>query len=234
MSKKIILACMAIAAFAAFVIPATASAASPRLCETSGGVCTNIATGKKILATGSNTKFKIESGGEVTCNEAKLEGTLNANPANGEAIEGTITTADFSGGGTSGDCIGSGVLGSFKVTTTVGNGTPYCVSAKPGVAMELQIRGGACSEAARGLTFVLDSTSLGLECKYERTAANPVKGTYNTDESGQQATGTIAPSSNSTFVREAGSSSFCPEKGELEMSFTLETAESPFEALYIQ
>ena len=56
MSKKLILACMAVAAFAAFVVlPATASAT--RLCETDSThtVCTNIAVGKKITATTSGT-----------------------------------------------------------------------------------------------------------------------------------------------------------------------------------
>jgi hypothetical protein len=161
---------------------------------------------------------------------------LTANPANGENIEGNVETAAFSGTGASGDCTSNG-LGDFKVTTAPANGqgTPWCMKAIPGAAMELQVRGGKCNEAARKITFILDSTSLGLECKYERsTATGPVKGTYNTDiETTEDALGTLSGGANATFVREE-SSIFCPEKGELDMTFTLETDSTTTEPLYIK
>jgi hypothetical protein len=97
------------------------------------------------------------------------------------------------------------------------------MKALAGAGMELQVRGGACNVSARNLMFTLDSTSLELGCKYVRTTATgPVKGTYNTDESGQDAVETFIAGANTTFVR-TESSVFCPEKIEWEMKFTLET-----------
>lgn len=230
MRNKLIAACMALAAFAAFaVMPAGASATnSPQLMEGA----TPVATGTKILGTSEGTLY-MRSGSEPTssvltsCETARMTGTLNKN--DGANIEGTIETAAFEGYDAEhheGEC--EGTFGRITVTTNVGNGIPWCLRSTSTMATdEFQLRGNSCANAARGITFVLDSTTVG-ECKYERTTlTGPVKGTFTTG--GTAATASI---SGQEFKKEAGSF-LCPEKGYLFMSFTIEKDVSPFPSLTI-
>jgi hypothetical protein len=236
MKKRLTMACAGFVVSAAFAMPASASAVSPVLTHpTATAWC--VGGGCLVKATNiGNVVFKVEDPPEtITCTGAVLTGKLLRNPNNGEAIEGNITTASFTGTGSKGDCTGTGAFaGDFAVTTNVGNGVPWCLKAMPGAGMELQLRGGGCSEAARSITFVLDDTLLGIECKYERdTKTGPVKGEFNTDLGVEDAVGKIHAGASSTFVGEAGNSGFCPQKGELEMAFTLETDTATAEPLYI-
>lgn len=220
MYKKAITACLAVAALAAFALPATASAVSPSLTSAVGGPLVPAGTALKATNVGV-TKFT--AGFDVIeCSTDVLEGTLNKNKGNGEAIEGTIESASFTGTGPKKECTSN--LGNTIVTTTVGEGTPWCVKALPPpgsepAKMELQIRGNSCALKARAITFVFDIGT--LVCKYERTAATgPVVGTYNT--SPEDAQGTIKPTG-SAFAAETGNPFGCPGSGNLEMVFTLKT-----------
>src|SRR5690348_9583852 len=78
MSKRLIMSCMALVAFAAFALPATASATNdPDL--TDGGVL--LGTGTTIVGTAKNILFTNTAGTEIkfTCSEATLTGILKAN-----------------------------------------------------------------------------------------------------------------------------------------------------------
>jgi hypothetical protein len=223
MSKKLITTCMALVAFAAFALPASALATSPVLTTAAG---TPLAEGSGLKATNiGNTLFK-GSFGEVTCSTATLEGTLTKNKMNGEAIEGTINTAHFTGTGEGGDCTSS--LGDVKVTTAgTFNGTPWCMKALPGSAHELQIRGGACNSATRSITYVLHFTNIPFigprTCAYERTTlTGPVKGTYVTAP--EDAKGTVPSGAGSEFKLEANQPAACPANGSLQMEFELKTS----------
>lgn len=238
MSKKIILACMALGAFVAFaIIPASASAV--RLCETTvGGTCHDVATGVAVTAHLDGTTTSQFSGGgvTVTCSSVHMTGTVVKN--NGTEVEGNLTGASFTGtSGTGTEC--SSGLGPVNVTTTFtpeGEGVPYCVKALPGAAMEATVRGGLCANKARGLTFVLDVTTIfgTVQCKYERsTATGPVKGEYTTDTSSQDAVVHVVFGANSEFTGESGNSGTCPPNGQLKMSLTLQT-ESNGETLYFK
>jgi hypothetical protein len=220
---------MALAAFAAFaVMPAVASATnSPELLESG----TRVATGTRILGTSEGTIY-LRSGPDVTssiltsCETSHMTGTLTKN--DGSNIEGTIENAAFEGYDAEhreGEC--ESAFGKLTVTNGVGNGLPWCLRSTSTMATdEFQLRGNSCANAARGITFVLDSTTIG-ECKYERTTlTGPVKGTFIT---GGTATASIA---GQEFKKEAGSF-LCPEKGYLFMSFIIEKDVSPFPVLTI-
>jgi hypothetical protein len=228
MSKKLMTGLLALLALAAMALPAAASA-SPEIGETSGGVFTRLATGVAIRATNVGTTLMTDANTNVlvSCTTAQMDGTLNKN--SGTEIEGTINTASFSGTGTSGAC--TGFFGSNATITTAAagtNGTPYCLKAGGKLSADaFQLRGNSCANAARSITFILD-TSFGT-CKYERSSANPVNGTFVTDTSGQQATATIFEQE---FPAEAGNPFGCPSAGYLDMTFSLETTNGT--ALYIK
>ena len=93
---------------------------------------------------------------------------------------------------------------------------------------EFQVRGGLCSEAAREIRFILDSTTAG-ECTYGRTAA--IVGKYKTDTLVDENSDAIMTITTQEFTKKAGGI-LCPSIGRLDMSFTLETDKSPAEPLY--
>jgi len=223
MYKKIITACMAVAALAAFALPASASAASPALTTAGGALYTGAVQAVNIGV----TKFISENGGPtIECSNDLLTGSVLTNAGAGGAIVGEITSASFKGTEAEERCKSS--LGSVTIETgnpdgPVENGTPWCMRAEPGAAMELKIRGGKCSEPARKITFIMVIHSLfTITCKYERTAA--VSGTYNT--SPEDAMGEVDGVNHpelSTFTGEAGNSGTCPASGVLSMKFELQT-----------
>jgi hypothetical protein len=259
MSKKLVTACMALSALAAFVLPTVASA-SPVATQPTG---TAMATGTKILATNIGvTYLKTDPSGTTApstlteCSTAKLTGELTKN--NGSTIEGNITTATFSGTGSvlngRNECTGaSGILGNFTPTTnstastgtegeTVTNGTPWCLKAT-GSTDTFTLSGGACGSAATQIRFILDTTKLfeptkSIECKYTRPASTPVEGTFTTDTTGD-AILSVTPGSSegekakTTFKGETGNSIECPSTGTLQMSFTLEKDSEATEPIYI-
>jgi len=228
MSKKLILACMSVAAFAAFVVlPATASAGAA-LCETEGSVC-KTPTAPFLVHAVSEGHANFVSGGTtlVTCETATMTGTVIKN---GPVVEGNITTADFHNKGTT-PC-SSSFGGATTVDTNIGNGVPWCLKSVEGKD-EWTLRGNSCTLASRSVTFVLTTTNIGT-CKYNRTT--PLTGTFNTHEEagGPQATLKASPGESTKFTKEEGSI-LCPGSGELEMSFTLTTDNpSTFTPLYIE
>ena len=98
MYKKLITACMAIAAFAAFVLPATASATNDPTLTDDGG---HVAVGSKILATQVGNSFLRATSSDhkgsiqLTCSTGELTGTVLQN--SGGTVEGEITFATFGG-----------------------------------------------------------------------------------------------------------------------------------------
>jgi len=92
--KSTYISLIALIAFAA--VPALASA-SPVL--TRAGVA--VATGSAITGQSTTVLFTTSSG-TITCQTADLAGTLTKN--NGTEVEGEITSASYTGTGTSGRC----------------------------------------------------------------------------------------------------------------------------------
>lgn len=233
MAKKIILACMAITAFAAFVLPAAASA-SPRLCETTADHVTCHNVSGNVTGTNVGNWTFTTSAGHITCTAVVLTGNLTEN--SGTSIKGDITSATFNGEGTGGDCVGP--LGtSVQVIVNEGNGLPWCITANNEMKTdEFQTRGNSCNNAARSITFRFNITGLN-DCKYNKTT--PVVGTFTTDNSGTTSEDAILTFSEQewTLEEENRTSIFapaCPSTGKLDGAVTLETDVSPFETLYIK
>jgi hypothetical protein len=232
MAKKLIMSCMAVVAFAAFVLPAAAMAENkPTLVEGATGA-TVVEVGKTIVGTNTeNTVFTNTTGGTlVTCTTAHMTGKVEAN-AKG-TVEGTISSATFSGTGTVSadnglnECTGS--FGSAFITV----GLPLCIRSTPAMATdEFQVgkETGAktCSEGGAGnVTFTIGSTTAG-ECVYEHTGT--VKGDFTTSDTASVLTvrNTVA-GSGSSLVK---GGFLCPTSGVLDMKFALETDVSPFTAV---
>jgi hypothetical protein len=223
MSKKIIMACMAVVALAAFALPASALASKITLEE--NGVVLN-PVGKEcggkpgICIRGTNTDIVsvlTNSNGEpmVECTDVKMTGRLIKNTH--EEVAGTIESASFIG--TPGitphttHCK-SNVLGTVTVTTNPAtNGLPWCLrSAAAMAADEVQIRGGDCTAAARPIRFIMH-TAVG-ECVYERAEA--VKGSITTTPAAAQVSVVGVK-----FTRV--SNFFCPAEGFLDLKMSLYT-----------
>jgi hypothetical protein len=235
MGKKLITACLGLVAFAAFVLPATASA-SPVITHPTGTVldlsktsCTGVAGTACVTATNIGvTKMKDTANNTLTeCSTATMTGYLTKN--SGTEIEGDIHNTTFSGSGTSGEC--TSTFGGITVDTNIGEGTPWCIKATSKMEPnEFQVIGGNCG-TAKEITFVLTSTTVGT-CKYTReTKTSPIKGTYTTHSTGD-AVLSLAAGANTSFSKEEGGI-FCPSEGTLEMSFTLETDTPAVAPLYI-
>jgi hypothetical protein len=252
MGKKLITACLGLVALAAFALSATASA-SPVVTHPTG---TALATGTKLTATNLGKTLFKNGTGETTlleCTTARLTGTLIKNKEG--HIEANVTTATFLGGGAGvykgmEECKGGSILPNATVTSNgtdpvgtkvdeedVTNGTPYCLTAGGVLALnKFTIRGGTCSEEARKITFILDTTpffsgDVERECKYERTAA--LEGTFTTDTTGDAILSVEANEKETGFTGEPGNNVLCPSKGTLEMKFTVETDAETTTPVYI-
>lgn len=232
MGKKLILACMAVVALAAFALPAAASA-TPRLCETVGEKCETLvvpappATLKIRAHNVGPTLFTTGGATLVECTSAVLTGTLTEN--NATAVKGDVETAEFTGEEAGSKCKSS-FGGATAVDTNIGNGVPYCLTAS-GATDTVSVRGGACTAAARSITFVLTTTTIGT-CKYSRATAFTGSITTHTSSS-EDAIGTLEESG-TKFEKEEGGV-LCPASGGLVMKFTLTTDNSPtFTTLYIE
>jgi hypothetical protein len=213
MSKKIIMACMAIAALAAFALPASALAANePQLTE-NGSL---VAKGSLIKVTniGDTILKNTEGASIVNCSTATMTGEVTKNEAN--TVEGKITTATFAGTGTKQasepdlECTGS--LGNATVTPL---NFPWTLKSTPLMANdELQV-----AAAAGKIKFLLKPTVFGvpIECEYE--ANGVIKGSFVTNADTASVT---ASSAGSGFTRIRGEFP-CPTSGYLEMNFTTET-----------
>jgi len=244
MSKKIIMACMALVALAAFALPASASAANdPQLTHPTGtllnpttGSCTGV--GGTICITGTqvghSSLYSTSGTKELTCSTGTMTGYLLKN--SGGTVEGEIHSASFGGTGEQvagephRECTG---VGFFSANTTVTvKSVPWCLKSTPLMAEdEFQVSGGKCGAAAAKITFTLLPTGFG-ECTYQATQTS-IKGTYTTDTTGDAILTVNKTNSNAGFTKTAGSF-FCPSSGEIEMSFTLETDNAAkAEPLYI-
>jgi hypothetical protein len=238
MSKKIILACLALVAFAVFVLPATASA-SPRLCETTklegggeGEPCTNVGLVNVKGTNVGNWVLETSTLGNVVCTGVTMTGNVTKN--SGTNVEGDITSATFSGGGTGGDCTGS--LGtSIQVITNIGNGVPWCLFANSEMAADrFEVRGNACNAAKRSITFKFNITGL-VDCWYNREAN--VVGTFTTDTATGEDAVLSFEKQQWNLEKEESTSIFapkCPETGSLTGKATLETDSATTEPLYIK
>ncbi|HWN73074.1 MAG TPA: hypothetical protein VNN15_04620, partial [Solirubrobacterales bacterium] len=151
MHKKLMMACMAIAAFAAFVI-APAASATPVLTDPLG---TPLGVGASITGKSSSTTFTGSNGVNVVCNNADIPGTVTVN--NGSLIEGNTPkeAAKFTGTGTSGDCTSS--LGSVGVTVN----SELCFKTVKGTD-NVEVTGCGANE----VTFTLNVTGV-TSCAYK-------------------------------------------------------------------
>ncbi|MGN6556686.1 MAG: hypothetical protein ACTHLH_01575 [Solirubrobacterales bacterium] len=199
MHKKLMLACMAIAAFAAFVV-APAASASPVLTDpTIEGANKAVPVGTSI--TGANTGPTFFKGGfEVECTNDDLVGTLKENT--GTKIKGEIPVggASFKGTEAGEDCK------SFLGATNVKVNSKLCLETVAGTDNVTTTGCGA------NVTFTLEITGTG-PCKY---SAASISGTYNTN-----ADATVNIPKGIAKKEEGGI--FCPGEGFLEMDFDLYT-----------
>jgi hypothetical protein len=216
---------MALVAFAAMAAKASAATVT----HPTGTI---LATGTKIKATNIGVMKFIAGSVEVECSAAVMTGNLTKNTSTaGASTEITLESWSASGTATEGQCT-SGFWGSFRFTTNNTNGVPFCLKIPAG-SDEFQVRGNSCLNAARSLTFVIDTQFFG-ECKYERTTATgPVKGTITTDTSGGDATASVVSGTNSEFKGETGNNSSCPATTSLQFSLTFETDAAAAKPLYL-
>jgi hypothetical protein len=223
MSKKIIAACMAIAAFAAFGMASTASAA-PVVTQPTGTV---LATGTKIVGTNVGETRMVTPLGTVTCSTATLKGTLTTN-STASGSKGEVTSATFAG-------TGAEVNGEKECTSWTGgvtvtpnhptsapvNGLPWCLEATASTD-EGKVRGGGCSSPSRAIRFGMDFTTLGT-CVYQRTAAAVGEVTTDLNAGEPQDAVVHLKEQEWTLLSEVSTGFGCPASGKLNMSFTLAT-----------
>lgn len=147
MNLKLKLVHFSLVAFAAFAIAPALASASPVL--TKSGVA--LAVGSPVTGQSSNVVLTTSSG-NITCQTADLAGTVTQN--NGTEVKGEITSASYTGTGTSGRCtstisdlLGGTVTAQFTVETL-----PHCIAVTAGAAMISHIN--ACT-AGQNLRFTL-------------------------------------------------------------------------------
>jgi hypothetical protein len=212
MRNRILMLCVAVAAFAA--LPAIAAAASPTLEDDSGAVLATH-TGN-IKAVSTNLVFTTSSG-NFECATSTLEGELTVN--SGNVVEGDISTATFLNS-TGGPKCKTSLPGPLTMEITTEN-LPWCLKATASPADTATIDGGTCGVTPRktiAFTVHLFNTS-GAEvaaCTYERAS---VTATYKTATS--PLVGTV--SAGTTFTKTSGSI-LCPSTGTVAGSFTLTKA----------
>ena len=215
MTKKLITACMAIAAFAAFGLPATASATNnPDLTVES----IRVKTGTGIVGTNIGNTLFLDTNGNtlVTCTDALMTGTLKTNVTG--TVEGEISKAEFSGTGAvhadNGlpECTGS--FGNAYITVRLN----LCLRSTPTMTTdEFTVNGGTCA-APGNVKFIIGSTTAGA-CEYE--TATSVKGDYTTVP--KEAELTTRPTIAGSGAKKITGGFLCPSSGMLKMTFGLET-----------
>jgi hypothetical protein len=202
MHKKLMMACMAIAAFAAFVIAPSASA----------GVLTHNGTvvpvGTKVIAT--NTKVtKFTGSVTVECATAHLTGTVLTNSSG--HIKGEVKAADAKFTNASGGECTSTLFGAPAKVTVNRN---LCLTVTKGTD---QVVTDACGSK---IQFTLELTGNG-PCKYEQIGNN-ITSTFTTNASPVSVT--VEKEGESKLI-EGGF--FCPSTGTLDMTFDLYTDVEP-------
>lgn len=212
MHKKLMAACMALAAFAAFAVAPSIASARPFLTQPTG---TAVPTNTAITGTNVGNTVMTTSLGNVTCEKAVLSGTLKKNNTT-EGTEGEITSATFENK-ESPEC--SSWTGGVTVTANpTTNGLPWCVKATA-TTDTITIGGGSCG-TSRPIRFVLHFTNALIgTCTYQRTEA--ANGTLVTDGAGAgENTASITKQAWTKFEGGGG----CPSSGELDMTFSLENS----------
>ncbi len=216
MTKKLIAACMALAAVAAVVLPATASATNdPTLTDTVGDVC----VGCKIVPTVETIEIDNTNLTPIlACSTGTLTGAVTKN--SGGTVEGTISSAKYSGTGAVhadnglNECTGS--FGNAYVTVP---NLPLCIRSTPAmVTDEFQIVSGDCNGVENKVKLLIGSTTAG-ECEYESTSS--VKGDYTTG--GTQAILTVRNTQAGSGATKIRGGFLCPATIVLETTFTLDT-----------
>ena len=198
MHKKLLVACMAIAAFAAFVIAPAAQAAV--LTDAQGTVPVNASiTGLNE----SGTKTKFTGGFGVECEVAHVKGTVTKNSEGTVSGEVPVGSATFTNAGGAG-C--SSALGATTVTVT----SKLC----------LHIAKGSDTVVTTGCggNVVFDLKAAGVTCKYETAS---VSGTSSTPAAGTSSTVKVFEQE----AKEVGGIFFCPDTGKLDMEFLLKTTD---------
>jgi hypothetical protein len=200
MHKKLMMACMAIAAFAAFVVAPAAQAGV----LTEGGVA--LATGTSVTAQSVGVTKFTGSPLSVECETAHLQGTVTANSSGTIAGEIPVGSAEFhNAGGT--PC--SSPAGGVTVNVT----SKLCLHLPKGTDI-LTING--CGTASVVFDLVVGTTT----CEYSATS---VSGTVTTNATPATATVSEQPAN---LVKETPVHEFikvCSSTGKLDMTFGLYT-----------
>jgi hypothetical protein len=217
MRKKLIAACMALAAFVAFaVMPATAPATNDPQLTTSGGALVEPGSTIKLTAIGETALVSTAGTSLVSCTTATGSGELIKN--SGGTIEGEITSATAGGTGAkpasepANECTGS--FGNISVTPL---NLPWCTRSTPAMATdELQGSAGKCPGGGK-IKFLIVSTTIG-ECEYEATG--PMVGDFTTSPNDAQAT--VRSTSAGSGVTKIRGGFFCPASAAMKGTATAE------------
>jgi hypothetical protein len=214
MYKKIILSCMAVVAFACFVLPAIASASNKPTLKDAEGV---VKVGSKFWATNAgemvfwNTATTVK---QITCTKVQMTGEVTKNAE--DSIEAKITTADVSGTGTVNadnglpECTGSN--GNFYLTILR---MPLLLKSNAAMATdEFQLSG-----TGGNIRLLFGFTTTG-ECEYETTPST-IKGDFTTNE--VQANLTIRDTEAGSGMKLIRGGFLCPSSYVLGMTLSLET-----------
>ncbi|HWC47799.1 MAG TPA: hypothetical protein VG448_02850 [Solirubrobacterales bacterium] len=214
MSKKLITACLALVAFAAFILPASASAANDPQLTSSGSL---VPAGTSIIGTLSggsvvfwNTATNIQ---QLVCSNFKLDGSVLRN--SGSTVEVEVTSYGFWGTGAAN--VDNGLpecTGSFGNLFFTARNLPFLLKSLPTYNTdEVQL-----SAKIGNIKFLLGSTTAG-ECEYE-TAASIKADTTTGGTEAQITTRDTAAGSGFKLIR---GGFLCPESGMLLMTFNMET-----------
>jgi len=217
MQRKIMGLFAALVAFGVFaLVPAISSAHG--LTDTSGGVTTKLAVGSKIVAyneAGTETEF-TGSGLTAKCSEVTMTGSVHANPHTvAGAVLGNITSVKFRG--TTKDetpvepntqCTSNLGVTTVTIPALEGGGGSWCVKSTPETD-NFAVEPHACTGVGGEFTFILHT--VGLECKYKRTAN--ITGTFTTTAATHTAA-TLTMTNGQAFSLEAGGF-LCPVEGKL-------------------
>jgi len=197
MSRKLVVLCMAAAAFGAFGAASVASAAP--VLTNGAGVAVPVGT----EVTGLNEGNVVLTGGfNVTCNFADLGGVVSEN--NGASIKVKSGNATFTGTAAGEDC--TSAVGAVKPTLT----GSLCF-ATTNIALQFEVTG--CE--GKPVTFDLAVTGL-VTCKYEAVRLLGALTVVPAD--------LTMRIFNQALAGEVGNPFVCPAAGQLDMSFNVFTA----------
>ncbi|HET9154328.1 MAG TPA: hypothetical protein VFN85_09465 [Solirubrobacterales bacterium] len=212
MSKKIITVCMALTAFVAFALPATASAANEPQLTSEGRL---IPPGTTLVGTAVGFIFTDTNGNPLnSCSTAKLTGTVTKNSESTFEEEVPAGNATVSGtGAVSSDnslpeCTGS--FGNSFITVP----TAFCLKSGPGQAEDEVLITGCTGK----VKLIIGSTTAG-ECEYESTGAVQADSTTG----GTEASITTRDTSAGSGMKKIRGGFLCPTTLAIRVLYALET-----------